>query len=455
MTWPSEDLSQGPRSKEAGFSLLEMLVVIAILGFTRAPSSGVATHTDANLVATTYVRNGWGEVIRETSPDIGTVDYVRNKGGRIAQKTDGRGVVATYGYDAAGRLTTISYPGSTGENVAFGYDAVAGGNKGVGRLTSVTDESGSTAFLYDGRDELVTAMIGARTNPVHYDYDAAGRLAEVVYPSGRRVNYAFDAAGRPTAITTRKSAADSGMDLATAVLTQPFSGMWKRLTHRNGLVDARELDEDGRVAAYRVSDGVTNRLDKALRYADGMNLTSVLDRLDPAEDENYGYGAANRLETTRGPWGNLDFASDAVANRTYRERIAPGVNEIDAYTLQPGTNRIAAVTSNGTPARSFTYDRAGNILTDTKGGVTTTYSYNHAGRLASLTVGGSGRGPYRYNGFGLLASRQMTAGVPASTVHLIYDFDGNLIAEADASTGLTRREYIWFAGRPLAAERAN
>jgi len=113
------------------------------------------------------------------------------------------------------------------------------------------------------------------------------------------------------------------------------------------------------------------------------------------------------------------------------------------------------VTSNGTPARSFTYDRAGNILTDTKGGVTTTYSYNHAGRLASLTVGGSGRGPYRYNGFGLLASRQMTAGVPASTVHLIYDFDGNLIAEADASTGLTRREYVWFAGRPLAAERAN
>jgi len=108
------------------------------------------------------------------------------------------------------------------------------------------------------------------------------------------------------------------------------------------------------------------------------------------------------------------------------------------------------VTSNGTPARSFTYDRAGNILTDTKGGVTTTYSYNHAGRLASLTVGGSGRGPYRTNGFGLLASRQMTAGVPASTVHLIYDFDGNLIAEADASTGLTRREYVWFAGRPLA-----
>jgi hypothetical protein len=35
--------------------------------------------------------------------------------------------------------------------------------------------------------------------------------------------------------------------------------------------------------------------------------------------------------------------------------------------------------------------------------------------------------------------------VSSSTVHLIYDQAGELIAEANAATGVTMREYIWFA----------
>ena len=33
---------------------------------------------------------------------------------------------------------------------------------------------------------------------------------------------------------------------------------------------------------------------------------------------------------------------------------------------------------------------------------------------------------------------------------MIYDRDGNLIAEADAATGATKREYIWLGSRPVA-----
>jgi RHS repeat-associated protein len=35
-------------------------------------------------------------------------------------------------------------------------------------------------------------------------------------------------------------------------------------------------------------------------------------------------------------------------------------------------------------------------------------------------------------------------GVPTGTVHYIYDTDGHLIAEANAATGVTTREYIWL-----------
>ncbi|MGH6923325.1 MAG: hypothetical protein ACRED5_06260 [Propylenella sp.] len=47
-----------------------------------------------------------------------------------------------------------------------------------------------------------------------------------------------------------------------------------------------------------------------------------------------------------------------------------------------------------------------------------------------------------------MALRQVTAGVAASGVHMIYDQDGNLIAEADVSTGATMREYIWLPHDP-------
>jgi RHS repeat-associated protein len=121
---------------------------------------------------------------------------------------------------------------------------------------------------------------------------------------------------------------------------------------------------------------------------------------------------------------------------------------ITNYASEEGVD-ISSVTTNATPSRSFTYDNAGNILTDAKGGVTTTYTYNNAGRMASLTVGSVGQGPYRYNGFGQLASRTITAN-PTRTIHMVYDQDGNLIFEADGATGEMLREYVWLQGRPVA-----
>ena len=53
-----------------------------------------------------YVRNGFGEVIRETAPDAGTTTYVRDLRGLVTQQTDGRGIVTNRTYDNAGRLLT-------------------------------------------------------------------------------------------------------------------------------------------------------------------------------------------------------------------------------------------------------------------------------------------------------------------------------------------------------------
>jgi RHS repeat-associated protein len=52
---------------------------------------------------------------------------------------------------------------------------------------------------------------------------------------------------------------------------------------------------------------------------------------------------------------------------------------------------------------------------------------------------------YVYNAMEQLASRNTSApGGPIGTVHYIYDTQGHLIAEADAATGATMREYLWL-----------
>ena len=85
-----------------------------------------------------------------------------------------------------------------------------------GRLTRVSDPSGSTTYTYDawGRVTTKRQTIGtdasARSFTVSYQY-AAGRLTGITYPSGRSVSYAFDAQGRIAGVTTGGQAVLSGV----------------------------------------------------------------------------------------------------------------------------------------------------------------------------------------------------------------------------------------------------
>jgi YD repeat-containing protein len=116
----------------------------------------VTAYSDPRTLVTNYVRNGFGEVIQEASPDRGTTVTVRDARGLPTQITDGRSVVTQLTYDNAGRVLTKVYPAATGENLTYTYDDTTGGNLGKGRLTKITDQTGSTAFVYDVRGNVTT-----------------------------------------------------------------------------------------------------------------------------------------------------------------------------------------------------------------------------------------------------------------------------------------------------------
>lgn len=408
--------------------------------------------TDPRSVVTTYVRNGWGEVIQESSPDIGTVVYVRNRDGQVTQKTDARGIITVYTYDYAGRITTRSYPSETASDVAYTYDSVAGGNPGKGRPTSVTDAAGTVANTYDllGRVVQEVRTIGVKSYTVGYSWDDAGNLLSITYPSGRIVEYGRGAAGEVQQVRTSPDALSSPTELVLWGTYTPF-GPRSITAFANDLRESRDYDTDGRIVGYGVEDQSLGQdlIRRALQYQDKRNLTSIEDQLNAANNETYTYTANGFIENADGPWGSLTYTIDGVGNITQRTITIGGVTSTDTYSLQAGSNRLTGIVTNGAPSRGFQSDLAGNVTQDATASpaLTKAYTYNAAGQLSGATTSGAASGSYIYDYQSRLVSRTISAS--STTLHMVHDLNGNVIAEYNAS-GTLVTEYISVDGRPLA-----
>ncbi|MEM8858063.1 MAG: RHS repeat-associated core domain-containing protein, partial [Chloroflexota bacterium] len=419
--------------------------------WTHDTSDSIASTTDSNSVTTSYVRNGWGEVIQESSGDIGTVVYERNELGDIIKRTDGRGEVVDITYDVAGRMLSASYPSESTINVTYSYDA---GSNGIGELTSVTDAAGSTAYTYDskGRVTQETRTIGAQTYTTAYQWDLDNNVTQITYPSGRVVTYNRNAIGDVSQILTRETASSGDVGVAWWVATTP-SGPRQGMLHGNGLTDWRTYDEDGRlVTQYLQDDSVTPLsplIDRFYGYLDNRNLTQIVNNLDTTRTEYYTYNDNGSLENGIGPWGNWGYTTDGVGNMTQKYLISGGSTTTTDYGIYSGTNLLVGEYVAGTQTRSFGYDGSGNIIVDTDNttNITKYHTFNAAGQLKIVVVGGQYTAEYQYDYLSRLSLRYVANG--NQTLHYVHDLAGNIIAEYDGS-GSLNREYIWLDERPMA-----
>ncbi|MDZ4842631.1 MAG: hypothetical protein SH859_10905 [Hyphomicrobium aestuarii] len=121
------------------------------------------------------------------------------------------------------------------------------------------------------------------------------------------------------------------------------------------------------------------------------------------------------------------------------------------YSYATTNIRITSITRGASTVRAFTYDNAGNLLTDNSLGGNKSYVYNRRNRLSQATVGALIY-DYQYNAQEQLAVR--TQASPAATTHFIHDIFGNVIAETagGGATGAsgTVREYIWLPEAEIA-----
>jgi RHS repeat-associated protein len=173
-----------------------------LLKVARPDASAITYHygTDGSLASvsdglghsTSYAYDNLDRLTAETDPDGRSTHDAYDANDRLTSLRDARGEVTSYQYDAAGELTHESYTDPGTHAVSFTYNQ-------RGERTSVTDGIGQSVFTYDALGRLTSSstpgpiarLAPDLSNPgalgtqekVDYEYDPAGRITKVSYPS--------------------------------------------------------------------------------------------------------------------------------------------------------------------------------------------------------------------------------------------------------------------------------
>ncbi|MCH8544932.1 MAG: RHS domain-containing protein [Alcanivorax sp.] len=400
--------------------------------------------TDPAGLTTAYSYNAFGDLITQISPDTGTTSHDYDAAGNRTRTTDSRGVVTDYQYDALNRLTHIQYPAAPAENITYSYDDNNDDNPGIGRLTGIQDASGSTAYRYNALGQVTrkTVVLAGQTVQIHYDYDAAGQLTGVTYPSGRTLSYSRDAQGRIETISTQASG-QAPKTLISGAQYLPF-GPATHYSYGNGLIHQQTYDLDYRLTDIEIS-GISPVLERVYSYDPVSNITDIENSLLPAKSQSFSYDALNRLMDADGPYGFMSYDYDSVGNRLGLQHNDGTQLVAESYSYASDSHRLLTVEreldQQPDTTRSYQYDPAGNrVATESTDGTRQDYDYNAANRMSAVSVDQAQAADYHYNALGQRVRKILAGG---NQEHYHYDEAGQLLAVTD-DTGSTLREYVYW-----------
>jgi RHS repeat-associated protein len=396
------------------------------------------------LQATTeYHNDGFNSLSEVVSPDTATTTHSYDAASNRLNSIDASGSITQYRYDPLNRLTAEEND-DPGLDIHFEYDA---GAYGKGRLTAIVDESGRTSMNYDDRGNLLQQDLdtGEMTLSLAYQYDAADRITEIRYPSGRSARYTRGASGKITTVASINTDGSSQL-LASGIGYLPFGGH-QSMQYGNGLNFESSHDSSRRIT--RIS--LDTMGDWHYQHDSAGNVT----RIDRGTGvTGYEYDTLNRLVKASEDAGELAYSYDANGNRQGRWEGAV----FDDYRYEEATNRLVQ-----TSQWRYEYDSRGNQiakitrLNATGDGLR--YHYNARNRLIRvserLTSNSGAVGEpvqletelvsYVYNAKGQRAKRISDRHI----IDYLYGPNGQMLAEV-RSDGLVLREYFYLNGKPLA-----
>lgn len=355
----------------AGLTENDIVAFMSSSGYVSAPKAmqyvydyagNVLSETNVNGKSNTYTYDLCNRVLTVTTPDgtvASTKEYDGN--GNVVSDMDAKGLELK-GKDGAGYSEVYKYENN--------------------RLVSVTDREGNeVTYTYNeyGETASVTDALGNETT---YEYDNGGRLSKVDSGLGVTVEYTYDAAGNALTQT-------DGEGHVTEYTYYPF-GIMKSLTDADGNVDVYEYDEFGNVVSKTDGNGQvvkysynTHNLltrisadDIIIVYEYDLNGNRIL-MDDESGEYTYTYDARDRLLTvTKDDADYLSYEYDIVGNLS---KMYTGVSLHSSYTYD-ANNRVTKVND-----ITYTYDKNGNLASITTDAGTTAYEYNKNNAVTKVT----------------------------------------------------------------------
>jgi len=390
--------------------------------------SGGSCATGTNTKKNTLTYNPNGTLQSATNPEA-------NKNDALRMTCPGTSVRAgtCYGYDAAGNLTSVSYPSGSGlGNQTIAVDSLS-------RVTSVTDAKGQkTCRTYDALDHLTRldyaagATCPAPADPcpaatcVTYAYDEVGNLTSRVDNTGTTA-FAYDRLNRPTKKSlpggTGACAGQGGMTYAYDPVGNQTSVCddGGTVTYRyNADNTAKDLAEPGgscstspatKCTTFGYNDPVTGTFEDGRRTtttyptSPAVVMTSTY---DPAGNTKKIEAKANGAAT---PLTSYSYTyTQGTADRDLRQSMTDNVTGINTAYGYDASGRLSGADASAGDDYTYAYDDNSNRTTQTKAGVTTTYTYNLASNQLTGVSGQAAAPSFDANGN---QTRTHTGVVPA------------------------------------------
>jgi RHS repeat-associated protein len=421
--------------------------------YTYDAHNRVLSVQDANGNTTSYVYDGFGDRTQTASPDSGTSVFYYNADRDLTQKVLPGPLTRNATFDALDRNLTVAWTGDTTLNVTNTYDQTGHGF-GIGRLTSSVDQPGTLSLTYDQRGNItkeIRKVTGVGTLTTSTSFDAASNVASITYPSTTLVTYTRDSMGRVTAVTAKPPGASKASNVVTGVTYEPLpefaatgSAPVTGVSFGNGVTGTYGYDLAYRPTT-RVDAGTASVQNLTYGYFANDSVETITDANNAANSQTLAYEATDWLETATsgtGGYGTFAFTWDKVGN--VKTETVNGTKT--TYTYTAGTNRLASFKA-GTTTETVATTSAGNIGTFTIGSTAEeTLVYNEANQLASSTSTSQMAG-YEYDLTGQRLEKSLSGSNP-----ILYQFSrtgGQLLAENDLHKGQTA-DYIYLNGRPIA-----
>jgi RHS repeat-associated protein len=342
---------------------------VTSFGYDNSGNSMSSTNSLATQNSSTVTRHGVNSVTCGA------------KQGQVCTSVDPRGKTTTFGYDAAGNLTTVTPPAGLG-TTTMDHDAVS-------RVTWTEDGKGQeSTFEYDMLDRIIEITFDDATT-ITFDYDPNGNVVERTDRDASVWTYDYDSInhlqgsyGPTETVEYTYDWAGNVETLTDASGTREFSyfdnNMVESVTNPNN--ETTEFTYVAGHPTWREKTIYPNGVEIRVGYDDAGRTTSI---------ESFNTNPTPEVKLTSFAYTYTDNAhnNDPATGDTAKRKTVTTLTGTTTYDYDAAgrlTYALTDPTSGPDVLREWAYDGAGNILNTKMNSTTTaTFTHNDANQLTS------------------------------------------------------------------------